>query len=961
MTIKNYTLIKEQPLPEYNGTAYIFSHDKTKARILYLSCPEDDNKVFSISFCTPPENDKGIPHILEHCVLNGSRKFPVKEPFVELLKGSLNTFVNAMTYNDKTVFPVASRNDKDFRNLMDVYLDAVLYPNLRKDPFIMKQEGWHYEMTDPEGPVTYKGVVYNEMKGAYSSPERNLYLELERTLYPDTVYSKESGGYPEAIPTLSYEEFAAFHERYYHPSNSYIFFYGNGNVEEHLTFLDQEYLKDFDYKDTGAVIGCQAPFAALKEREAFYPSADESGEKAYLAYSVVLPPLADPAEHYAMELVSEMLVDAQDAPIRKALQKAGIGKDIFGLCDNGIYQPNFGVVAKDASAEDKDRFVQIVREELSRAAKEGLDKKLMAGVLNSAEFRMREADYGTTPKGLIVALTCMDTWLYGGDPLALLSYNPIFETLRAGADKGYFEKFIEEKLLQNTHGVILTLKPNAGMAAEIQQKEEAELAAYRDSLSREEREALCRETAELQERQARPDTKEALATIPLLTLDDLEKKAEQLPLQTQEKDGIALHAFPTFTNGIVYDQLYFSMKQLPEADLPYAALLTSVLGDVGTQRYSYTELDNEINIYTGGLSVNTSVLENGDDFEALFTVGSRFLRSYTEEALALMEEVLCRSRLDDKKRLGEIISENRSRAEMAIQQDGHRVAMGRAAAHLSRAGAWQEKLSGLDFFLFLRELEAHWEERADEVSARLQQVLEKIVSRRGARILTIAEENEQAAVQERTMALLQHLPAEPAAVGTTEAEPIERCHEALLTSGKIQFVAKAGRYQGEYRGSMAVLGSILSLDYLWNRVRVQGGAYGCMQRITRNGMVGFVSYRDPGLEETLKAFDEAGAVMADFDCDEREMTKYIIGTVSGMSPVLTPALKGRTAFNRMMTGMTPEKLQKMWDEILAATPEKLREDARILTEAMQDGVICVEGARDRLHGNAMFDKEIEVI
>ena len=961
MNVQNYTLERTQPLPEYNGTAYLFVHNRTKARILYLSCPEDDNKVFCISFCTPPENDKGIPHILEHCVLNGSRKFPVKEPFVELIKGSLNTFVNAMTYNDKTVFPVASRNDKDFKNLMDVYLDAVFYPNLRRDPFIMKQEGWHYEMTDPEGPITYKGVVYNEMKGAYSAPERTMYREIEKNLYPDTVYSTESGGFPEAIPDLSYEEFCAFHERYYHPSNSYIFFYGNGDIQEHLTFLDQEYLSGFSYKDAGAVIDCQSAFAEMKEITGFYPSAGEGEEKAYLSYTVALPPFADAREYYALEMVTQMLAEAQDAPIRKALQKAGIGKDIYGQCDNGIYQPNFSIVAKDASAGDKDRFVQIIRGELTRVVEEGLDAKLKEGILSSTEFQLREADFGTTPRGLVVGLTCLDSWLYGRDPLELLQYNQVFEDLKAQAEKGYFEEFIREKILNNAHGVVLTLCPDNGMAARIQEQEEEKLASYRNGLTEEQREMLCRETRELQERQARPDRAEDLEKIPLLKLEDLDREAEQLVLQPLQSQAGLLYHYSVFTNGVAYARLYFSMLGLSAEELPYAGLLTAILGDVGTEHYSYTELDNEINIYTGGISVDAGLVEKGQDYDAFFTMEGRFLFERAPQAFHLMEEILCRSVLTDRQRLQEIISENRSRAEMSIQGDGHRVALNRAFSELSPAGACQEKLSGLDYFLFLRELEKSFAQDAESIIQKLQAVLAKILRRENARCLIVSGENEREELQKLTENLLHALPESNVTEPEKQLPAREKKNEALLTSGKIQFVAKAGRYTGEYRGSMAVLGSILSLDYLWNRVRVQGGAYGCMQRITRNGLVGFVSYRDPGLEETLKAYDEAAGVMENFECSDREMTKYIIGTISGMSPVLTPLMKGRTAFSRMMGGLTPEKVQRMWDEVLQTTPERIREDARLLREAMEQGVICVEGSRERLQGNALFDTETDLL
>ncbi len=962
MEIKNYTLVKEEYIEEVGGTAYTFRHTRTGAQVCYVSC-EDDNKVFYIAFKTLPKDDKGIPHILEHCVLNGSRKFPVKEPFVELIKGSLNTFINAMTYNDKTVFPVASRNAKDFRNLVDVYLDAVFYPNLRKDPFIMAQEGWHYEMTDPEGPITYKGVVFNEMKGAYSSPDRTLYLESERALYPDTVYGTESGGYPESIPELSYEEFCAFHERYYHPSNARIFFYGDGNVEEHLRFLDEEYLSAFDYRDPDAEIALQPDFAAPKELSCRYPSAEDGSEKAYLALGYAIPPLADAEEYFAAGLMMSMLAGEEAAPVRKAMLEAGIGAEFSAEAETGIYQPSLMFVAKDANASDADRFFAIIREEAEKAAENGFDAKLMEGIFNSTEFALRENDFGGAPKGLVLGLSMLDLWLYGDDPTVLLKNRAAFGALREKAAQGYFSELVRKYVLENTHAVKIVMLPDTGLAAAIQKKEDDKLAAYKETLSREEREELCRKTAEMLERQARPDSPEALATIPLLAREDLDKTAEQFPLRTDNVLNRPFYSYPTFTNGIVYLSVKFPTDCLTEEELPYASLLSTVLGAIGTANYSHDELDNEINIVSGGISVDGGFIENVRDasvFRGFLSVSARYLASCEKQNLDLMEEILLRSDLTDLKRLKEIIAECRSGMESQINYRGHGVALTRALSNLSPAAKANELTNGISYYLFLKELEKDFAGKGAETSAKLKAVLAKLLNQNAVTVMVTAEEAQIPATKKNIAIFISKFPA-----NFPEKKLSVRCeakNEGLMTSGQIQYVAKVGRFRRPYRGSMEVLGKILSMDYLWTNIRVKGGAYGSTQRITRSGFAGMASYRDPNLRESLAVYDAAGPAMQSFECSERELLKYIIGTISDLQSPLTPAMKGSVAFRRFISGTDAEYVQRIWDEVLATTPEQLREDAALLSEAMEEGAVCVLGCRERILGEKeLFDVTLDVM
>ncbi len=955
MEIRNYTLIKEEYLDELGGTAYQFRHDKTGAELCYLS-NSDDNKVFNITFRTPPVNDKGIPHILEHCVLNGSRKFPVKEPFVELIKGSLNTFINAMTSSDWTTFPVASRNEKDFMNLTDVYLDAVFYPNLRHDPFIMKQEGWHYEMTDPEGPVSFKGVVFNEMKGAYSQPERTLYRVGDRALYPDTIYANESGGFPAAIPDLSFEEFCDFHARYYHPSNSHIFFYGNGDIEKHLRFLDEEYLSHFEYREVDSSILPQKPFESIRRVEDVYPSADDGSEKAFLSMGFAQKPIESAEEYYGMELLTDLLVGSQAAPIRVALQEAGIGKDISGFLDTGRLQPELAIVAKDADASRAGEFESIIVGECRRVLAEGFDKKLMEGLFNSAEFALREGDTGSAPKGLLLLFKMLDSWNYGKDPTLLLKYNDAFKSLRRKASEGYFEQLIEERILNNPHAVFITLKPDSGMAARTQKAEEERLAAYKASLTKEECEALCAETRAFIERQGTPDSKEALATIPLLAREDLDTEAEQFPL-TQED---SFYLYPTFTNGIAYTNFYFPLDALTAEELPYAALLATVLGDIATEKFSHTELDNELNIVTGDFSTDITVIDHTqkDSFRPFFTTSLRYLYGYGREALELVREILLTSRFEDTDRLEEIIAECRSGMESSVIGRGHASAMFRAMSKISEVYAIREKTAGIDFYLFLKDIEEHFEEKADEIAAGLRKVAGKLINREGLMVQLTAEESMIPAVKAEILELMSALPSFRQEKNLSVA--CVRSNDAVRISGQIQYVAKGGRFSLPYNGSMEVFGKVLSTDYLWTNIRVKGGAYGSMKLLTRNGLAGFASYRDPNLRESLAVYDRAAETMRNFSCDERELLKYIIGTVSDLSTPLSPSQKGGLAFRRLLNGSTPEYIQRCWDEVLETTEEDLRADAEVYAQAMQDAVICVIGSRDRLNAEQeLFDCMID--
>lgn len=961
MEIQNYTLIEKQEIAEYQATGYLYRHNQTGARIFYLYTPEDDNKVFSISFCTPPANNEGIPHILEHCVLNGSRKFPVKEPFVELLKGSLNTFLNAMTFPDKTMFPVASRNEQDFLNLMDVYLDAVLHPNLRQDPFILKQEGWHYELEEEEGEIQYKGVVYNEMKGAYSSPETVLEDTVDKALYPDTIYANSSGGDPDFIPDLTYEEFRAFHETYYHPSNSYIFFYGNGDMQKHLAFLDEAYLQEFHAEEAKGTITKQPAFDQIKEVESTYALAEgeDTKEKTFLSYNVVIGSSTDPLNYYGLDMLAQILGGCESAPIKTALLKAGIGKEVYATANCSVKQPSFSIVAKNADPEQKEAFIRVIRQTLQKIVEEGLNPKLVEATLNSTEFSLRESNFGSMPKGLMLNISCMDSWLYGDTPFRLLSYEEPLAKIRQ--IPRFFESMIQQGILQNQHAAIVVLKPEPGLNQKTEQRVREKLAAYKAGLTPAKLAELVADTKDIQKRQQTPDRPEDLEKLPLLELKDIEKTQEQYLAGLEKIGSSPAYIYEDFTNHIAYTSLYFNMDYLPKQYLPYAGLLACVLGMMDTEHYSYTELDQEIGCHLGSLSTDILLLEKMDgSFVPYFYLNTKYLMKENETAFKLAEEVLMHTQLKDKNRLKEIVAENRSRMEQSMMRAGHMVAGNRAMSYFSPMMAYREQVTGIDFFLFMKDLEQHFEEQAEQVICRMQEVLDILIRQKNISFRITCQKEEK---QQIIMAAEELIKRLPAGNSNQESQTLVRVepevkNEGLITSGKVQYVAKAGRFAQPYHGSMVVLGHILYLDYLWSQVRAQGGAYGCFQTIDRLGRIKLVSYRDPNLERTVKVFEEAGKVMETFSCSEREMTKYIIGAIAGLDPVRTVSMKGAAAFNRLESGLTPQMIQQLRDEVLHTTLQQLQESAKALKEAMQEPYICVQGSEEKIKESSKLFKQI---
>lgn len=967
--LSGYELISEEELQDINSLGLLFQHTKTGARVAVVS-NDDNNKVFSIGFRTPPFNSTGVPHIVEHTVLCGSREFPAKDPFIELAKGSLNTFLNAITYPDKTIYPVASCNEKDFQNLVNVYMDAVFYPNIYKKEEIFKQEGWHYELESEDAELKYNGVVYNEMKGAFSSPEQQLFRTIQNALFPDTAYGVESGGDPEFIPDLSYREFLDFHKKYYHPSNSYIYLYGDVDVREKLEWLDQTYLKEFGDDPVDSEIQFQQPFHEVKDLEVVYPlsESDDSKNNTYLSYNLTIGTSLDRDLCMAFQVLEYVLLSSPGAPLKQALIDAGIGKDIISSFDSDIYQPTFSIIAKNAEKEQKEQFVTLIRSTLEKLVKEGLDEKSLKAAINYYEFKYREADFGQYPKGLMYGIQMLSTWLYDDKkPFIKMNSNRLFEALRAKINSDYYTKLIEQYILNSNHVALVTLVPQAGLNAIREEHLKEKLAAYKASLSKEEIEKLIEDTRLLKEYQEESSLKEDLEKIPLLSREDIDKNAQLLYNKEVMIDGIPIIHHNVFTNGIAYMKLIFSLEKIPKELIPYIGLLSAVLGYIDTEHYSFLELSNEINIHTGGISTDVAcfgIKGKPGVYLPTLQMDVKVLYDEMDYAFDLLKEVISFTKLKDEKRLLEIISEAKSRLQMHIMAAGHSVAVDRAMSYFSEASRFNEETKGIAYFKFIERLEGDFTNQAEDLMEKLQLLMNYIFRRENITISFTSEEEGLANLNGRLLPFVEQLKTD-AVEQVVEHFDLLCANEGFKTSGQVQYVARTGNFIKagyEYTGALEVLKTILGYDYLWNNIRVKGGAYGCMcgfSYISGNGY--FTSYRDPNIAETNQVYEKAAEYVKNFTVDERDMTKYIIGTISGLDTPRTPRTKGAVSMGAYLSGTTQQDVQRQRDEILNVTVEDIRKLSDIVKAIVDAGNLCVIGNENKIEQNKDLFKEVKTL
>lgn len=973
-----YEIITEKELGDLQSNALLLKHKKTGARVFVMQ-NDDDNKVFYIGFRTPPEDSTGVAHIIEHTVLCGSKKYPLKDPFIELAKGSLNTFLNAMTYPDKTVYPIASRNQKDFKNLMDVYLDAVLNPNIYEYEEIFKQEGWHYYLENTEDEISYNGVVYNEMKGAFSSPESVLDRKILNSLFPDTSYGVESGGDPDHIPELTYESYLDFHRRYYHPSNSYIYLYGDMDVDERLEYLDREYLSKYDSLDIDSKLKRQAPFSEMRRIEAGYPISEEEDEKenTYLAYNLVCGDNLDAKQYIAMQMILYALVGTQGAPVRQRLLDEGIGKDVLPSYDSGVLQPYFSIVTKNAEADQAEEFLKIINEEFVKARDEGLNRDSLIASLYSMKFRYKEADYGGYPKGLIYGLLCLDSWIYDDEAVLMhLDAGRTYDALEKDLEGNYFEELVDKYLINNDHSSLLILKPEKGLMAKKEQHIADKLSEYKKSLSEDEIEKLIDSTKKLMEFQEAESTKEELETIPLLGREDIKRETDEFSNIEKEVSGYPVIWHDHFTNGIAYIDIFFNANDTTKDMLPYMALLKPILSFVDTKRHTYAELNNEINTYSGGLIAGSSVFTHRYDpklFKLYEFISARTLYENLDKTMDLLEEVLFEGIYSDEKRLYEIIAEQKSQLQMSLNSQGHTAAAMRASSYYSESSCLKENMDGIEYYRFIENLEKNFDSEKDKLIENLENLVKKLIMNNDIIVSFTGDEQGYRLVEKRLERFFENLhQARTEINGEYTPVPVyydfansglklEKKNEAFKTSGGVQYVARAGRYLDEgdaYSGISAVFRTIMNYEYLWFNIRVQGGAYGCMSRTTSYGDSVFVTYRDPNLKRSNDIFEAIPEYLENFDVDEREMQKFVIGTMSGIDAPLTPMAKGIRDFGMYFMNVDVQDVQKARNEIIDARCEDIRALAPQIKKALSEGNICVIGNEAKIEEDKELFKEI---
>lgn len=965
-----YEVLEQRPLDDLHSEGCILRHKKSGARIAVIA-NDDDNKVFYVGFRTPPEDSTGVPHIIEHTVLCGSDKYPVKDPFVELVKGSLNTFLNAMTYPEKTIYPVASCNDKDFQNLMSVYMDAVFHPNIYKYQEIFKQEGWHYELEDEDSPITINGVVYNEMKGAFSSADDVLQRQILNSLFPDTSYRNESGGDPDFIPDLTYEAYLDFHRRYYHPCNSYIYLYGDMDVAEKLRWLDEEYLSHYKKITIDSAIREQKPFAKPVELVKKYPisSTETEEDNTYLSYNLVVGTVLDKKLYLAFDILDYALVSAPGAPVKKALLDAGIGKDITGGYDSGTMQPIFSFIAKNANGSQKEEFLSVIRETLKQQVKDGIDKKALLAGINGSEFRYREADFGQFPKGLLYGIQCLDSWLYDDmQPFMHLEASETYRFLKEQVKTDYFEQLIQTYLLDNPHASVVVIEPEKGLNAKKEEQLAKKLAAYKESLSKEEIQQLIADTKHLKQYQEEPSPREDLEKIPMLCREDMKREAAPLINQEREVDGVTVIHHSMFSNGIAYLRFLFDIRDFAVEDIPYVGLLKYVLGYVDTEHYGYAELSNEINIHTGGIGCSFGVyphMSGEEQMKVMFEVKTKVLMEELPEAGKLITEMIKTSILSDEKRLLEILGQLKSRLQASLSSVAHSVASMRAMSYFSRAAYYQDAVGGILFEQKIADLAEHFEEKKADLIAKLEELTRRIFTPERMSVSVVCEEKDFEAVGREIGQLKQALyPSEGTAVRNLPPLVLEQKNEGFTDASKVQYVARTGNFKRhgfEYNGALRILKVIMGYDYLWINIRVKGGAYGCMNSYMRNGDTYFVSYRDPNLEKTNEIYDGIPEYLENFTADERDMTKYIIGTVSDLDTPLNPNAKGARSMTALLQGITQEDLQRERDEVIGATEKDIRALKDMIASVLEEHNLCVIGNEEKLNEQKELFTELKNI
>lgn len=952
--IHGFELCREETIAELQTVARIYRHVQTGAELLSMT-NTDENKVFGIAFRTPPTDSTGIAHIMEHAVLGGSQKYPLKEPFVQLIKGSLKTFLNAMTYPDKTVYPVASTNLQDFYNLVDVYLDAVFHPLIT--PNHLAQEGWHYELEKPDAPLTFKGVVYNEMKGAYSSPDSLLYRYASRSLFPDNAYGFDSGGDPVEIPNLTYDQFKAFHATYYHPSNARIFFYGDDDPNERLRMLDER-LRQFQSIQVNGTVTLQAPFAAPKQFVYSYGVAADTTtkQKSMVQLNWLLPESDDPDLMMGLSVLSYALLGMAASPLRKHLMDTGLGEDLTGGgLSSGRRQMTFAVGLKGVDPAVVDQVEPLILDTLTDLMRTGIDPEMIEAALNTIEFSLRENNTGSFPRGLSLFFRTLTTWLYERDPLMLLAYEAPLANLktRIQADSSYWQQLMQRYLLDNTHRTTVILEPDVAYNQQLEAAEKERLADARAGMTAQDLQQVIATAQTLKEFQERQDSSEALAALPMLTLNDLERAVKTIPIDVSALDSGKLLYHDLFTNGILYLNLGFNLHALRQELLPYVHLFGRALTEMGTLHEDFVKLQQRIGRKTGGIWHSTLLGESRHQKEtnAWFFVNGKGTVAQTADLLAILRDVVLTIKLDDRERFRQIVLKAKARNESSLVPSGHSVVSGRLRAAFTQSGWLDEEMSGVNYLFFLRRLATEIEEDWPSVLTKLEEVRSALLQRTGMICNVTLDSANWRQVQPQLAEFVATLPT------TTQPYPVwtptfDRSNEGLVVAAQVNYVGKgANLYQlgYHYHGSSSVITNFIRTSWLWDKIRMQGGAYGAYCNFDRHsGVLTFLSYRDPNLLNTLAVYDQTAQVLRNADLSDNELIRNIIGAIGAMDSYQLPDAKGYTSMARYLLGESDAERQQIRDEVLTTTLADFRTFADVLDEVKTQGSVVVMGPQSTL-------------
>lgn len=953
-----FVVTQSEQVPEIKGQVHQLKHEKTGATIVYV---ENDNqeKVFSIGFRTPSQDDTGIFHILEHAVLNGSRKYPLKDPFVELLKGSLQTFLNAMTFSEKTIYPVASMNEVDFSNLVDVYLDAVFFPNVVNKKEIFQQEGWNLKYDEKENQYAFEGIVFNEMKGAQSSSQRRFVQGLEAALYPNTPYATNSGGTPLSILDLTWEQLVEAHQTYYHPSNSFIYLYGEMDIEAQLDHL-ATYLDEFDYQDLSDKLVDLKGDPALPEAVTEFPVAETENQlsQAYLGYGTKFSIEGKEELLLAFEILDEILLRGNAAPLKNQLLQKGIGKNVFGWFDTSSTMPSFNIGVSQTDEDQKERFVTEVVSTLEQLVREGIDKTTVQAAIASVEFQIREGDFGSSPEGLYYGINATEAWVADRPVFPTFKYEESFKAIKAKVEEGYFEKLIQQYLLNNSDKTIAVGLPSTEIEKKEYEEEQNKLNQLKTGLSEEDKQVLIEENEKLVAFQTTVDSEESKQSLPTLNLEDIDKNPIDLPVEKETEKDIEFLYHDLETNKLAYYNLYFDVSTSEEADLPYYRLFTTFIKELGTSKYTSEQLSQEIAIKVGKISISNQVYSPAVESAVhKIKVAVRTKETSISESLDLVNHLMTETIFDDKKKVKEVIGRLSSSIKQFLENSGHVAGMMRVNSHSTVAGHITEQLEGISFYHFLTELEENFDDQYANLVKAMQKIAQKIYTKNQLTISFTGDKNKYSQFKKDILAVQY-----PAAESAKEQERFESkvSIEAFTNSNSVVYVSKGANLKSvneEVTGYLSVTNSILNLEYLWEKLRVVGGAYGGGMSLSASGNIVFYSYRDPNISGTLKTYDEVSEFIQNLELSELALKRYIIGTIAKLDRPMNARMKGNASDSNHFQGITDSNRKQKRKEILSTTLQEIKATSSLFKKLQTIESICVVGnARLVQEDSTKFDQ-----